>query len=94
MATAIPDGSTVFIEVKARVEGADDFVVTHSEVMVGKNTTNAHRLVLVKVDPRGPEHDEIRYLIDHFRTVNLGSLFTEKVVLSWDKTWASGGTPV
>ncbi|GAA5165866.1 helicase-related protein [Ornithinimicrobium tianjinense] len=94
IASVAPDRSTVFIEVKARVEGADDFVVTHSEVMVGKNTTNAHRLVLVKVDPRGPQHDEIRYLVDHFRTVDLGSLFTEKVVLSWDKTWASGGRPV
>ncbi len=88
-----PDGSTIFLEVKARVEGAEDFVVTHTEVMTGKNTTNAHRLVLVKVDPRGPKHDEIRYLVDHFRTVSLGSLFTDKVVLDWRKTWAAGSGP-
>ncbi|XKH53107.1 DUF3883 domain-containing protein [Citricoccus nitrophenolicus] len=86
-------GDTIFIEVKARVEGADDFVVTHREVMTGKNAAQNHRLALVSVDPRGPEHDRVQYVVDAFHGVDMGSLFAEKVVLDWDKTWAKGTTP-
>lgn len=88
-----PDGQTIYLEVKARVEGGHDFVVTHNEVNLGKNTEHGHRLVMVALDPRGPEHDRVRYLIDHFRGVDLGGLYAEKVTLNWDKTWALGGSP-
>lgn len=87
------NGGTIFIEVKARVEGADDFVVTHREVMTGKNAAENHRLALVSVDPRGPEYDRVQYVVDAFRGVDMGSLFAEKVVLDWNKTWARGTKP-
>ena len=93
IASRTRDGETIFLEVKARVEGGHDFVVTHNEVNVGKNTQHGHRLVMVSLDPRGPEHDQVRYLVDHFRSVDLGGLYTEKVVLNWAKTWAQGGAP-
>lgn len=35
--SASPSGDTYRIEVKARLDGAADFFVTHNEVMVGKN---------------------------------------------------------
>ena len=65
------EGDTYRIEVKARIEGAKDFFVTHNEVMTGKNAVPRYRLALVKVDPRGAEHDEVRYLDDPFRGVQL-----------------------
>ena len=46
-------GDTYRIEVKARIDGAEDFFVTHNEVMIGKNAVPRYRLALVKVDPRG-----------------------------------------
>ena len=48
-----PNGDTYRIEVKARIDGANDFFVTHNEVMTGKNAVPRYRLALVKVDPRG-----------------------------------------
>ena len=47
-----PNGDTYRIEVKARLDGATDFYVTHNEVLVGKNAVPRYRLALVKVDPR------------------------------------------
>ena len=46
------------IEVKARIAGADDFFVTHNEVLTALNSAPRYRLALVRVDPRGPEHDD------------------------------------
>ena len=60
------NGDTYRIEVKARIEGAKDFFVTHNEVMTGKNAVPRYRLALVRVDPRGAQHDEVRYLDDPF----------------------------
>ena len=47
------NGDTYRIEVKARIDGATDFFVTHNEVMTGKNAVPRYRLALVRVDPRG-----------------------------------------
>ncbi|HCT13446.1 MAG TPA: helicase, partial [Corynebacterium nuruki] len=58
---------SVIIEVKGRISGAEEFVITHREVLTAKNTGADHRLALVEVSPEGPEHDRVRYLIDHFR---------------------------
>ena len=63
----VPDGDDpIRIEVKARIAGADDFFVTHNEVMTAMNAAPRYRLALVRVDPRGPEHDEVRYLENPF----------------------------
>ena len=88
-----PDGTGLLIEVKARIAGGEDFHITHTEVMTAKNATPNYRLALVRVDPRGPEHDEIRYLADPVGAYDSGSLFTAYLTLRWDKTWEAGRLP-
>jgi superfamily II DNA or RNA helicase len=88
-----PDGQSVFIEVKGRALGAEDVTVTLNEVLLGKNVPAAHRLVLVEVSPDGPEYDRLRYVSEHFRSINLGDLAATDVRLNWAKTWAKGTAP-
>lgn len=87
------NGDTIRVEVKARIDGADDFFVTHSEVMLGKNAAPRYRLALVRVDPRGPQHDEVRYLDDPFATTELGSFEATGIRGDWAKQWAKGKAP-
>jgi len=87
------EGNTLRIEVKARIDGAEDFFVTHNEVMTGKNAAPLYRLALVKVDPRGAEHDEVRYLADPFATTDLGGFDSTGVRGHWAKSWAKGKEP-
>ncbi len=91
--STLPDGSTIRIEVKARVEGADDFFITHNEVIMGKNAAPRYRLALVCVDKRGSTHDEVRYLADPFATTDLGTFDATGVRGDWVKTWARGVGP-
>jgi hypothetical protein len=86
-------GDTYRIEVKARLEGAKDFFVTHNEVMTGKNAVPRYRLALVRVDVRGPQHDDVRYLDDPFATTDLGDFEATGIRGDWAKTWAKGATP-
>jgi superfamily II DNA or RNA helicase len=88
-----PNGDTYRIEVKARIDGAKDFFVTHNEVMTGKNAVPHYRLALVRVDPLGPEHDEVRYLDDPFATTDLGGFQVTGIRGDWAKTWAKGTAP-
>ncbi|KUI42943.1 helicase [Mycobacterium sp. GA-1199] len=88
-----PSGDTYRIEVKARVDGAKDFFVTHNEVMVGKNAAPRYRLALVRVDPRGPQYDEVRYLDNPFANTDLGDFEATGIRGDWDKTWAKGVNP-
>jgi superfamily II DNA or RNA helicase len=87
------NGDTYRIEVKARIEGAKDFFVTHNEVMTGKNAVPRYRLALVKVDPRGAQYDEVRYLDDPFATTDLGDFEATGIRGDWAKTWAKGSQP-
>lgn len=89
----VPGGDTIFIEVKARIAGAETFDVTHSEVMLGKNAAPHYRLALVRVDPAGPEHDRVVYLDDPFRGVEPGIFDARAWRGDWAKTWAKGRTP-
>ncbi|MEI2713922.1 MAG: DUF3883 domain-containing protein [Nocardioides sp.] len=86
-------GDTFRIEVKARIDGATDFFVTHNEVMTGKNAVPRYRLALVRVDPRGAQHDEVRYLDDPFATTDLGDFDATGVRGDWAKQWAKGKQP-
>jgi superfamily II DNA or RNA helicase len=86
-------GDTYRIEVKARLDGATDFFVTHNEVMVGKNAVPRYRLALVKVDPRGPQHDEVRYLDDPFASTELGDFEATGIRGDWNKMWLKGTNP-
>ncbi|MFA5607472.1 MAG: helicase-related protein [Leucobacter sp.] len=86
-------GDTYRIEVKARLDGATDFFVTHNEVMVGKNAVPRYRLALVKVDPRGSAHDELRYLDNPFASTDLGDFDATGVRGDWNKMWNKGTEP-
>lgn len=87
------DGHTVFLEVKGRIRGAEDFVVTRNEVLCGKNA-DRYRLALVSVSPDGPEHDELRYLVDPFDGFEFGDFSVDGVRGDWAKEWGKGGPPV
>lgn len=87
------NGDSYRIEVKARIEGATDFFVTHNEVMTGKNAVPRYRLALVKVDPRGAQYDEVRYLDDPFATTDLGGFDATGIRGDWAKQWAKGKRP-
>ena len=58
-----PDKTVVRIEVKGRIAGADDFVITRNEVLTAKNLGGDYRLALVEVSPDGPDDDQIRFFM-------------------------------
>ncbi len=81
------------IEVKARIAGSDDFFITHNEVMTAMNAAPRYRLAMVRVDPRGAEHDEVRYLENPFDDYELGGFDATGVRGDWEKMWAKGREP-
>ena len=81
------------IEVKARIAGAKDFFITHNEVMTALNSAPRYRLALVLVDPRGPEHDMVRYLENPFRGFDAGDFNVTGHRGDWNATWAAGKEP-
>lgn len=87
------DEPLVFLEVKARLAGAEDFFVTRTEILHGKNAAPHYRLALVSVDPRGPEHDQVRYLADPFRDTSLGTFDAEGIRANWIKNWTKATVP-
>ncbi|MCK9921265.1 DUF3883 domain-containing protein [Frankia sp. AgPm24] len=87
------DGDTYRIEVKARIDGATDFFITHNEVMTSKNAAPRYRLALVRVDPRGARHDEARYLDAPFATTDFGDFDSTGLRGNWARTWAKGKAP-
>jgi superfamily II DNA or RNA helicase len=89
----VDGGDPVRIEVKARVDGAEDFFVTHNEVLFGKNAAPRYRLALVRVDERGPQHDEVRYVEDPFAGYDAGGFDATGIKADWAKTWAKGREP-
>ena len=48
------DGELLFIEVKGRIAGADTFIVTRSEIGVGRNKPGEHILALAEVPDTAP----------------------------------------
>jgi superfamily II DNA or RNA helicase len=94
IASRCPDGHLIFIEVKGRVEGADDFWVTKTEVLHGKNSADRSRLALVSVSPDGAESDTARYIVDPFRDMQFGDFTATGVLGSWKTEWERGGDPV
>ncbi|MEV0403012.1 helicase-related protein [Actinoallomurus sp. NPDC050550] len=86
-------GHSIRIEVKARIEGAEDFYVTHNEILTGKNAAPHYRLALVTVSPAGPEHDQVRYVAAPFTGVDFGDLAATGIRASWPKTWTVGTAP-
>jgi superfamily II DNA or RNA helicase len=87
------DGPPVRLEVKGRIAGADDFVITRNEVLVGKNLGDDYRLALVRVNPDGPERDQVRYLTRPFDATGTDDFRVTRFTLNWARTWAEGGQP-
>jgi hypothetical protein len=81
------------IEVKARLAGADDFFITHNEVLTACNSAPRYRLALVLVDPRGPEHDTVRYVENPFAGFDTGDFAATGHRGNWEKTWSRGQEP-
>jgi hypothetical protein len=88
-----PDGGYVDIEVKGRRLGADCFLVTKSERIHGANLGPRSRLALVEVHPDGPDHDEVRYIMDPFRSMDLGDFDDTAILPEWPAHWDRGGPP-
>ncbi len=91
---SVRDGEDpIRIEVKARIAGAEDFFVTHNEVLTALNSAPRYRLALVRVDPQGPEHDEVRYLENPFGRFDAGDFDATGHRGKWDTTWARSREP-
>ena len=88
-----PDGHWLYLEVKGRISGAKDFIVTRNEVMLARNTGARHRLAMVEVSPDGPTFDQVRYVLVSFRDIVLSDLAATAVVLKWAEFWARGSEP-
>lgn len=86
------DGHLVFLEVKGRIEGAEDFSVTRNEVLFGK-TADRYRLALVRVSMQGAEHDEVRYLQEPFKDFDFGDFAADAVRGDWAAMWSRGQPP-
>ena len=89
-----PDGHLVFIEVKGRVAGAEEFWVTRTEALTGKTSAAGFRLAMVSVHPAGPESDAVRYIVDPFRDVDFGDFAATGMIGNWVKEWERGVDPV
>jgi superfamily II DNA or RNA helicase len=81
------------IEVKGRLAGAQDFFITHNEVILGLNAAPRYRLALVSVSPDGPEHDQVRYVEQPFAGFDAGDFNANGHYGNWTKTWDSGQEP-
>jgi superfamily II DNA or RNA helicase len=86
------DGHLVFLEVKGRIAGSEDFTVTRNEVLFGKNA-DRYRLALVRVSPNGPDYDELRYVQQPFKDFEFGDFAADAVRGDWNAMWERGGSP-
>jgi superfamily II DNA or RNA helicase len=87
------DGGFIDIEVKGRRVGADSFMVTKSERIHGANLGRRSRLALVAVHPDGPEHDDVRYLVDPFSSMDMGNFDDTAILPKWQPHWDRGEPP-
>lgn len=86
------DGHWVFIEVKGRSAGADEFHVTLREVNTAKNAER-YRLALVSVSSDGEEHDQVRYLDAPFTGITITDLALTRTSWKWRDKWNDGREP-
>ena len=82
----------VRIEVKGRVAGAEDFVITRNEVLTAKNLGDDYRLALVEVADDGPHADRVRYLTRPFEQTGTDDFTVTKFTMNWAERWAEGGS--
>lgn len=87
------DGRTIFIEVKGRIEGGSDFLISRTEVQTAKNMGDDYRLALVSVSPDGPESDRVVYLRRPFDKVNTDDFRQTTFGYGWQAMWSDGKKP-
>ncbi len=92
ISTTDATGQQVFIEVKGRIEGASTFTVTANEVAFARTQQGRHVLALVSVSPRGPAHDQLRYVHDAFAHID-PAVTTLSYNERWNKYWQRGTQP-
>jgi hypothetical protein len=85
-------GNVFFLEVKGRIKGAEEFIITANEVIFAQTQQDRHRLVLVEVDPDSADNDVIRYINDAFSTIEV-SPTTQKLIEKWEDYWTRGTRP-
>ncbi len=85
------DGRVIRIEVKGRIAGADDFIITRNEVLAAKNLGDDYRLALVRVDDVAG--DEVCYLTRPFATTSTDDFRITRFTLNWGQVWNQGGSP-
>jgi superfamily II DNA or RNA helicase len=85
-------GNVFFLEVKGRIKGAEEFIITANEVIFAQTQQERHRLVLVEVDPESSESDAICYVNNAFSTVEV-SPTTQKLIEKWEDYWTRGTGP-
>ena len=89
---AAADGDDpIRIEVKGRIAGAEDFCVTHNEVLTAHERRTAYRLALVRVDPDGPSTTRSATSSNPFARLRLRRLRRHRRDRgNWETTWARG----
>ena len=90
----LPDGHLIYIEVKGRIEGAEEFWVSRTEALHGKNSGAGSRLAMVSVSARGPMFDQVRYRVDPFRDLDFGDFAATGVMGNWAREWERGVDPL
>jgi len=88
-----PDGTVIRVEVKGRIESADDFTITRNEVLTAKNLGADYRLALVKVSTEGKEKDELRYLAQPFDSTGTDDFRVTRFTFNWSRMWKEGVSP-
>ncbi len=86
-------GHSVFIEVKGRAKGAEDFTVTRTEIVHGKSADH-YGLALVAVGKAAEADDEVRYVTTPFDGIDIAEDFSlHSVTLDWAAFWQLGVSP-
>ncbi|MBN2177588.1 MAG: DUF3883 domain-containing protein [Demequinaceae bacterium] len=91
--SSVPDGPTIFIEVKGRLAGATEVTVTKSEVLLGKNAADNYRLALVSVHPDSPHLDAVRYVTRPFDATPMDDPTVTRVTYGWKALWDAAALP-
>lgn len=88
----IQNGDLIFIEVKGRIEGADTFTVTKSEILTGLNKPEAFILALVRVAE--DDSTDVRYLTNPFKGDEDFYFGMASVNYEWETYFGRGEIPL
>lgn len=93
--SASPDGHLLFVEVKARIAGAETVAITRNEILTSLNTDRwVLALVEVSDGPDGRPADEVRYLHHPFRGQLHDLDFKETSrTFPWRQLWDAAKAP-